>query len=121
MISLSEPTLLNRREQKPADISAAQFVLGLIFIISLAAAAYTAVAFFWIKFSRAEVFFAECSREMMSSNNFITPLYHQHAFFDKPIFVYWLIIGMFKLLGINHLAARVPSIIASLITIASTA
>jgi len=121
MISLSEATLINQRDQNLPDISTDHFILGLIFILSMAAMAYVSVAVSWTKFSRAEVFFAECSREMLIANNFITPLYHQHAFFDKPIFVYWLIIGMFKTLGVNHLAARLPSIFASLITIASTA
>ena len=103
------------------DISLSGFIWGLVLILCLAALTYLSVSFFWGKFSRAEVFFAECAREMIQTGNFITPLYHHQPFFDKPIFVYWLIIGMFKLLGFNHLAARLPSIFASLITIASTA
>jgi len=121
MMTLTRPVLAQQHKQVSADISIGKFIYGLIFIFCLAAIAYLSIAFFWGKFSRAEVFFAECSREMLSTDNFITPLYHQHAFFDKPIFVYWLIIGMFKLFGINHFAARLPSVIASLVTIAITA
>ena len=61
------------------------------------------------KFSRAEIFFAQCAKEMIAQANFITPLFHNHPFFDKPILTYWLIILSFKQFGINHLAARIPS------------
>ncbi len=68
------------------------------------------------KFSRAEIFFAQCAKEMIAQANFITPLFHNHPFFDKPILTYWLIILSFKQFGINHLAARIPSILAALTT-----
>jgi 4-amino-4-deoxy-L-arabinose transferase-like glycosyltransferase len=102
-------------------ISSIRFTIELLIIVSLSALAYIALCAYWIKFSRAEVFFAECAREMLVTNNFITPLYHAQPFFDKPIFVYWLIIAMFKTLGVSHFAARLPSIVASLITIISAA
>src|ERR1700683_2914499 len=98
--------LVNKSHLDKADISLFGFISGLILILCLAALAYSSVAFFWGKFSRAEVFFAECAREMIQAGNFITPLYHHQAFFDKPIFVYWLIIAMFKQFGLNHFAAR---------------
>lgn len=75
----------------------------------------------WAKFSRAEVFFAESAREMIANNNLVTPLYHNKPFFDKPILVYWLIISMFKSFGVSHFVARIPSMIAALATIATTA
>ncbi len=118
---MSKAALANQDKCSPDNISARQFNWGLIFILCLAAVTYLSIAFFWGKFSRAEVFFAECSREMLMAGNFITPLYHGQPFFDKPIFVYWCIIAMFKWLGINHFAARLPSVIASLTTIAATA
>jgi 4-amino-4-deoxy-L-arabinose transferase-like glycosyltransferase len=102
-------------------ISSRRFLVELLVIVLLSAVAYISLAVFWIKFSRAEVFFAECAREMLTTNNFITPLYHSQPFFDKPIFVYWLIIAMFKTLGVSHLTARLPIIVASLLTISSTA
>jgi 4-amino-4-deoxy-L-arabinose transferase-like glycosyltransferase len=78
---------------------------------------YVSLALFWTKFSRAEVFFAECAREMVLYHNPITPLFHHHPFFDKPILVYWLIIGCYKLFGISHLTARIPSILAALVSV----
>ncbi len=81
---------------------------------------YVTMAANWAKFSRAEVFFAECSREMLKHNNFVTPLYHSQPFFDKPILAYWLIVVLFKLFGTSHLTARIPSIVAALFTVALT-
>ncbi len=98
-----------------------EFIIGLLTTLFVAGATYVSLSFFWSKFSRAEVFFAECAREMLVTGNFITPLYHNQPFFDKPIFVYWLIIAMFKTLGVTHFAARVPSIFASITTIFCTA
>ncbi len=112
---------ISKEESYGRGLSVKGFVFELLIILSLAAVTYAALAFNWNKFSRAEVFFAECAREMLVSGNFITPLYHNQPFFDKPIFVYWLIIGMFKTFGVSHFAARVPSIVASLVTIGCTA
>jgi 4-amino-4-deoxy-L-arabinose transferase-like glycosyltransferase len=96
------------------------FFVCLFLTLCLAGLTYCSLAVYWPKFSRAEVFFAECAREMLVTQNFVTPLYHKQPFFDKPILVYWLIIAMFKVFGITHLAARVPSIVAALGTIAVT-
>jgi 4-amino-4-deoxy-L-arabinose transferase-like glycosyltransferase len=98
-----------------------RFWLPLLCIVALAGAMYATFAVSWVKFSRAEVFFSECAREMIAQNNLVTPLYHNQPFFDKPIWAYWLIISMFKTFGVSHWAARVPSIIASICTIALTA
>lgn len=96
------------------------FILGMILVLSMTAILYTVVAASWPKFSRAEVFFAECAREMLKSSNYVTPLYHGKPFFDKPIFVYWLILSGFKTFGVSHLIARIPSIIGGLLAVAAT-
>lgn len=106
-----------------ADTNAgnSRFMLPLLAVLSSAALLFVAFAFYWTKFSRAEVFFAECAREMIAHHNWVTPLYHNQPFFDKPILVYWFIIGMFNAFGVNHFIARVPSIIAGLLTVGITA
>lgn len=101
--------------------TAAKFGIVLTGILILAAAAYLSLAYNWPKFSRAEVFFAECVKEMFQADNMVTPLYHGTPFFDKPILVYWFIAASYKVLGLSHFAARIPSIIAALGTIALTA
>jgi 4-amino-4-deoxy-L-arabinose transferase-like glycosyltransferase len=102
------------------DLSRSVFSLLLLSVVALAVALYVSLGWSWEKFSRAEVFFAECAREMLRDGNYVTPLYHGRAFFDKPILVYWLILGMFKTFGVSHLAARIPSILAAAATIAMT-
>lgn len=97
------------------------FWLAMIGILVVAGVMYATLSVYWLKFSRAEVFFAECAREMIVQNNMVTPLYHAQPFFDKPILSYWLIIAMFKTFGVAHWTARVPSIVASLVTIGITA
>ncbi|MBY0356806.1 MAG: glycosyltransferase family 39 protein [Candidatus Obscuribacterales bacterium] len=91
-----------------------KFAIVLSGILIVAAAAYLSLALMWNKFSRAEVFFAECVREMLQADALVTPLYHGVPFFDKPIFSYWTIALSYKLFGISHFSARIPSIIAAL-------
>ena len=90
-------------------------------ILFLAAVAYLSLAYNWPKFSRAEVFFAECVREMFEADNFVTPLYHGTPFFDKPILVYWFIASSYVIGGISHFTARIPSIVMALGTVFLTA
>lgn len=103
------------------SVSNASYIRGLSLVLVAAAALYLSLSWWWPKFSRAEVFFAECAREMIATGNLITPLYHGQAFFDKPILCYWMIIGCFDIFGVSHFAARIPSVLASLATIAVTA
>lgn len=95
----------------------AKFGIVLAGILLLSALSYLSLAYSWPKFSRAEVFFAECVREMFLADNLVTPLYHGTPFFDKPILSYWSIAASYIAFGISHFAARVPSIIAALITV----
>jgi len=97
------------------------FGVGLALIVAISAFLYIELSACWPQFGRAEVFFAECAREMIEARNWVTPLYHGQGFFDKPILTYWFIIGCFQLFGADHFIARIPSIIASLATIIVTA
>ncbi len=105
---------------KQGSVGGGKFSLSLAFIAVMCAVLYALLSAFWPKFSRAEVFFAECAREMIATSNLVTPLYHGQAFFDKPILVYWFIIGCFNSFGTSHFAARIPSIIASVSTLLVT-
>lgn len=70
---------------------------------------------------RAEIYFAESAREMLAAGQYVTPHYLGHAFFDKPILAYWAVAASFRVLGVSRLAARVPSMVAALLTILLTA
>lgn len=112
---------LSSAYQKLASKDSAKFgiVLGGVLFISLLS--YLSLAYNWPKFSRAEVFFAECVKEMFEADNLVTPLYHGTPFFDKPIFAYWLIAISYKVFGITHFASRIPSVLAAVAAVALTA
>jgi 4-amino-4-deoxy-L-arabinose transferase-like glycosyltransferase len=121
LIPSRPPSISEQKQTGFSILRKREFLLGLSLIIILAGVLYTTIAVCWPKFSRAEVFFAECAREMLEHANLVTPLYHGKPFFDKPILIYWLILGTFKTFGISHLTARLPSICGALLTIGSTA
>ncbi len=98
-----------------------KFGIVLAGVLILAAAAYLSLAYGWPKFSRAEVFFAECVREMFQSDNLVTPLYHGTPFFDKPILSYWTICASYIMFGVSHFASRIPSVLCALGTVLVTA
>ncbi|MEW5818927.1 MAG: glycosyltransferase family 39 protein [Cyanobacteriota bacterium] len=63
--------------------------------------------------------YAEAAREMIESNNWITPYFNYVVRFDKPVLFYWLIAISYKIFGVSEFAARLPSaIMATLIVFA---
>ena len=109
-----------KQDGQSAETMNGRFVLPLLAVLFICLVLDASYAISWTKFSRAEVFFAECAREMIAYNNLITPLYHAKPFFDKPILVYWLIVLMYKTFGVSHFVARIPSMVAALATVALT-
>lgn len=49
---------------------------------------------------------AECAREMLAHGDFIVPWYNELPRFDKPVLLYWLMIGAYRVFGITEFAAR---------------
>ncbi|MCL5105075.1 MAG: phosphatase PAP2 family protein [Armatimonadetes bacterium] len=68
-----------------------------------------------------EGLYAECSREMAASGNYITPTVNGGPFYDKPPLVYWMQAGSIGLFGVNSFAARLPSAICALALVGFTA
>ena len=52
---------------------------------------------------------AEAAREMAETGDWITPTLNYEPRFAKPVFVYWLMSGAYRLVGVNEFAARLPS------------
>jgi 4-amino-4-deoxy-L-arabinose transferase-like glycosyltransferase len=50
--------------------------------------------------------YALTAKEMILSNDWLSPRIYGQVWFDKPIMIYWLIGAMFKILGFAELAAR---------------
>jgi len=65
-----------------------------------------------------EVRIAETSREMLVSGDWIVPRYNGELRLQKPPLPYWLTAASYKVFGVNEAAARVPSIIFSVLTAA---
>ena len=60
-----------------------------------------------------EAVFAQATKEMVVSNNWITPTYDGENRYDKPILFYWLMAASYKIFGISEFAARFPSAISA--------
>ena len=56
-----------------------------------------------------EAYYAVGAKEMLARGDLGTPFYNAQPFLLKPILIYWLIAGAFRLLGPGEFAARVGS------------
>ncbi len=61
---------------------------------------------------RDEPRFAEASREMLESRNFVVPTFNAAPRYAKPPLIYWCQASSFLLFGENAFAARLPSLLA---------
>lgn len=56
-----------------------------------------------------EPFYAQTTREMLQAHDWVTPRIFGQPQFEKPILIYWLSMGSFRLFGASEFAARVPA------------
>lgn len=76
------------------------------------------VAFWWQLdgtglVDETEPLFAEASRQMVVTGDWITPYFNGATRFDKPPLVYWLMAIAFKIGGVNEWTVRFPSALAA--------
>ena len=70
---------------------------------------------------RDEARFAQASKQMVISGDYVTPRFQDELRAKKPAGIYWLQSISAQTLGINDIASyRIPSLIGGLITIAAT-
>ena len=69
---------------------------------------------------RDEPRFAEASREMRQSGDFLLPRLNGEYRFDKPPLIYWCQVLVYDILGENDFAARLPSVIFAAFTAVTT-
>jgi 4-amino-4-deoxy-L-arabinose transferase-like glycosyltransferase len=62
---------------------------------------------------RDEPRFAEASREMLQSGNYVVPAFNHEPRYAKPPLVYWCQALCFGIFGENAFAARLPSLLAT--------
>ncbi|WP_418627165.1 ArnT family glycosyltransferase [Anaerosinus sp.] len=64
-----------------------------------------------------EPVYAETPKEMILSNDFLSPKIYGEYWYDKPPMYYWLVAMSYQVFGINDFAARFPSAFLSLLSI----
>ncbi len=87
-----------------------------IAIITVAIALF--IAFFWRLDSiglvdETEPLFAEASRQMYATGDWITPYFNGETRFDKPPLVYWGMALCFHIFGVGEWGVRLPSALAA--------
>jgi len=61
---------------------------------------------------RDEPRFAEASREMLQSGDFVVPTFNHAPRYAKPPLIYWCMAASYEVFGENAFAARLPSLLA---------
>jgi 4-amino-4-deoxy-L-arabinose transferase-like glycosyltransferase len=79
-------------------------------ISGLASAAQTGL------FDRDEPRYAQATREMIASSEWLIPAFNGEPRLHKPVLIYWLMAPFYLVIGDSPIAARMPSIFASAIS-----
>lgn len=66
---------------------------------------------------RDEPRYAQCSRQMLESGDWVLPRYLGDLRMAKPPLIYWLQASSMTVFGVNEFAARLPSVIAMVLTL----
>lgn len=64
-----------------------------------------------------EVNFAEVSREMLVTKNFLIPQINFEPFWEKPLLFFWLQTASMYFFGVNEFASRFPNAVCGLVTL----
>ncbi len=64
---------------------------------------------------------SEIAREMLVGGHLLTPRIHEEPYYDKPAMFYWMLASSFAAFGETATAARLPSVVAAVTTVAATA
>src|SRR5271168_3473010 len=89
--------------------------LGLVLFLAVLALSIPQAALLPL-LDRDEPRFAEASREMLQSGNYVVPTFNGAPRYAKPPLIYWCQTISYRLLGENAFAARLPSLIATAAT-----
>jgi len=68
-----------------------------------------------------EAHYAEASRELLRTGDWLAPYYNEQPFFDKPILFYWFQAAGMAVAGQNETGARLASALAAVVLVAATA
>ena len=65
-------------------------------------------------FDRDETRFSEAAREMLVRHDYMVPYLNGEYRLHKPILIYWVMAGAYKVFGVNEFAARLGSALAGI-------
>ncbi|HTD27052.1 MAG TPA: glycosyltransferase, partial [Candidatus Elarobacter sp.] len=88
-------------------------VLGLA-LLALAAFPFVYALGRWPLIEPDEGRNAEVAREMLALGQWSVPHLNGLPYLDKPVLLFWMIAGAFRVLGVSELAARLPSVLGAL-------
>lgn len=106
------PDIFNRLLQAPAGLKIKRIMKEHWPVILIV---FLALFFFFHKLGKVSLFdvdeavFAEATREMMETGDWLTPQYNYTNRYDKPILFYWLMAIAYKAFGVGELQARFMS------------
>lgn len=109
-----EETLLEPRALPPPPTRHALLVI----LIALAALLHVVTIGTGDLYSETEGQYAGAAREMVVNHDWLLPTNNGIPRLQKPPLLYWLIIGTYKILGVNEAAARLPVALAVVATVA---
>lgn len=95
--------------------------LKFVFIVFMIFAIYFFLHIGKPLFAPDETRYMEISREMIETGDFISPKLDGVRYFEKPVLGYWLVALSQSIFGINQFAARLPSILATMLMALMTA
>ena len=92
----------------------------LVFILGLGLIGF--LAFFWNLgtsglLDETEPLFAEASRQILVTGDWITPYFNEETRFDKPPLIYWLMAISYQIVGVNEWGVRLPSAFSGFIIV----
>ena len=68
-----------------------------------------------------EAHYAEASREMLRTRDWLAPYYNEQPFFDKPVLFYWFQAAGMAIAGQNETGARLGPAVVAMALVATTA
>ncbi|MGE3777154.1 MAG: ArnT family glycosyltransferase, partial [Pirellulaceae bacterium] len=63
---------------------------------------------------------AGCAAEMLARGDWVVPVFDTELRTHKPVLLYWLIMSAYSVLGVNEMAARLPSVLLATGTVLCT-
>src|SRR5258705_879491 len=91
--------------------------LGVLLVIGAVGILYFIGAGSVSLWDRDEAWYAQTSRQMVQSGDWVVPRFLDSPRYAKPILIYWCQAASMKLFGPTALAARIPSAVAMVGTI----